>query len=80
MWICASKVYPGRKFLDYAIPRGGDDVVIADDKVAAEYAQLMDDCEVTISKEKCLVSTSGAMEFAKRFIADGGLNDLSPVS
>lgn len=57
----------------------GDDVVIADEKVAQESKKLMDDCEVTISKEKSLVSTTGAMEFAKRFIADDGRNDLSFV-
>lgn len=33
-----------------------EDVVIADEKVAQESKKLMDDCEVTISKEKSLVS------------------------
>ncbi|KAK8916941.1 hypothetical protein KSP39_PZI022387 [Platanthera zijinensis] len=52
-----------------------EDVVIADEKVAQESKKLMDDCEVTISKEKSLVS-----EFPKRFIADDGRHYLSPVS
>lgn len=78
IWLAAANARPGTKFLDYAIL--GDDVVIADEKVAQESKKLMDDCEVTISKEKSLVSTTGAMEFAKRFIADDGRNDFSPVS
>lgn len=78
VWRSAWQVYPGRKFLDYAIL--GDDIVIADEKVAAEYERLMDGCEVTISREKCLISHSGAMEFAKRFITDLGSLDFSPVS
>lgn len=73
IWLAAANARPGT---DYAIL--GDDVVIADEKVAQESKKLMDDCEVTISKEKSLFSTTGAMEFAKRFIADDGRNNLSP--
>ena len=58
----------------------GDDIVIADERVAEQYQKIMCDAEVTISKEKSLVSHTGAMEFAKRFIADWGTQDLSPVS
>lgn len=78
VWWAAWQVYPGRRFWDYAIL--GDDIVIADEKVAAEYARIMDECEVTISKEKSLISHTGAMEFAKRFITDFGELDLSPIS
>lgn len=65
-------------FLDYAVL--GDDIVIADERVAEEYQKIMRDAEVTISKEKSLVSRSGAAEFAKRFMTDGCSQDLSPVS
>lgn len=78
VWWAAWSVYPGKRFFDYAIL--GDDIVIADDKVAAKYAELIEDCEVSISKEKSLISKSGAMEFAKRFLTDRGMTDLSPVS
>lgn len=63
---------------DYAIL--GDDIVIADQGVAEEYQKIMKDAEVTISKEKSLISFTGAMEFAKRFITDWGTQDFSPVS
>jgi len=48
--------------------------------VAEEYVKIMNDCEVTISKEKSLISSTGALEFAKKFITDEGSMDLSPVS
>lgn len=48
--------------------------------MAAEYAKVMEGCKVTLSKEKSLVSHTGAMEFAKRFITDMGQWDFSPVS
>jgi hypothetical protein len=78
VWIAALRATPGRVFRDYAIL--GDDIVIADSKVAQEYKKIMQDLEVTISTEKSLVSRTGAMEFAKRFISDYGTMDLSPVS
>jgi hypothetical protein len=37
-------------------------------------------CEVTISKEKSLVSRTGALEFAKGFMCDGVRTDLFPIS
>lgn len=57
VWHAAWRVYPGKRFLDYAIL--GDDIVIADSSVAAEYQKIMCDAEVTISKEKSLVSCYG---------------------
>lgn len=76
--MAAEAVFPGKRFLDYAIL--GDDLVIGHPEVAIEYEKLMADCEVTISKEKSLVSKTGALEFAKRFMCDGVSQDLSPVS
>lgn len=38
------------------------------------------DCGAIVSKERSLASRAGAMEFAKRFMADGGVNDLSSFS
>lgn len=78
MWLAAWRVHPGKRFWDYAIL--GDDIVIADQGVAEEYQKIMKDAEVTISKEKSLISFTGVMEFAKRFITDLGTQDLSPVS
>ncbi|KAG9438895.1 hypothetical protein H6P81_021193 [Aristolochia fimbriata] len=66
VWLAAWRAHPGKLFLDYAIL--GDDLVIADEKVAAEYLAIMRDAEVTISKEKSLISRTGALEFAKRFM------------
>lgn len=65
----------GQKFLDY-----GDDLVIADPNVASEYLKIMDECEVTISKEKSLISSVGACEFAKRFMTEKVTVDFSPIS
>lgn len=78
VWLAAWRVHPGKRFWDYAIL--GDDIVIADQGVAEEYQKIMKDAEVTISKEKSLISFTGAMEFAKRFITDWGTQDFSPVS
>lgn len=37
----------------------GDDVVIADGKVASEYRSILDDLGVTISSQKSIVSKIG---------------------
>jgi len=42
IWLMAVNAHSRIKFLDYAIL--GDDVVIADEKVAQESKKLMDDC------------------------------------
>lgn len=78
VWLAASRVRPGRVFLDYAIL--GDDIVIADELVAQEYLKIIDDCEVKISKEKSLISSNGSCEFAKRFMTNNVSEDLSPLS
>lgn len=44
--MAARRAYPGKIFNDYV----GDDIVIADSKVAQEYLAIMRDAEVTISK------------------------------
>lgn len=55
-------------FEDYAVL--GDDVIIGNKKVAAEYVALMDLLGVQIGLHKSLVSPKGrALEFAKRFFA-----------
>ena len=71
--------YPGSKkrFLDYAVL--GDDVVIADSRVAQEYRSILDTLSVGISESKSLVSHEGCMEFAKRFVV-WGKKDISPYS
>lgn len=35
---------------------------------------------MTISKQKCFISNTGALEFAKRFFVDRVQTDFSPVS
>jgi hypothetical protein len=50
----------------------GDDVVILDKKVAAEYLRLMDQLCVGVNLAKSLVSPDGFAEFAKRFVSDSG--------
>ncbi|KAL5129452.1 putative mitochondrial protein (mitochondrion) [Glycine soja] len=62
---CAEKVYPGRYFDRYAIL--GDDICIADRKVASVYHQVVTDLGVDLSIPKSLVSDSGGAEFSKRF-------------
>lgn len=39
MWYCAETVYPGKRFTDYGVL--GDDIVIADTKVALVYKEAL---------------------------------------
>jgi hypothetical protein len=72
-------VYPGRRFLDYALL--GDDIIIADKKVADVYHEVVTKgLGVAISPQKSLVSDTGCAEFAKRFVVKGMSKDLSPIS
>lgn len=57
LWLAANRVYPKRRFRDYGIL--GDDVVIADHKVAVEYRKILTDLGVMISGSKSLVSQTG---------------------
>ncbi|MQL85756.1 hypothetical protein Taro_018274 [Colocasia esculenta] len=78
VWLTAWRALPGKEFLDYVIL--GDDLVIGHPKWLKEYVKIMNDCEVTILKEKSLISSTGALEFTKKFITDKDSMDLSPVS
>jgi hypothetical protein len=78
VWWCAEKVYPGKHFTRYGIL--GDDVVIADSNVAAEYERTLGRIKVGISYQKSLISTSGAAEFAKRLRIRALSKDISPIS
>lgn len=78
IWWAAEKVMPGKKFLDYAVL--GDDVVIANERVAQWYKYALGALQVKISVAKSLVSETGAFEFAKRFFVKSASVDLSPVS
>jgi len=62
----ASNAYPSKPswFRGYAVL--GDDVVIADRLVAAEYLRVMKMVGVEISLAKSLVSNTSSLEFAKR--------------
>jgi hypothetical protein len=56
----------------------GDDIVLAQGRVAREYLILMESLGVKIGLAKSLVSRNGTLEFAKRFITPTG--DASPIS
>ena len=49
-------------------------------EVAERYRELISQLNVPFSLEKSLVSSVGALEFAKRFFVRGVTKDLSPVS
>lgn len=73
MWFCAEMVY---LFQDYALL--GDDIVIADRKVADAYRHFMSSIGVNLSLPKSLTSETFGLEFAKKFsIRD---QDLSPIN
>jgi len=76
IWWCAEKIYPGKRFDKYAIL--GDDICIADSKVAEVYLSTPKDLGVTISLPKSLVSDVGGAEFAKKFRCKNLTVDLSP--
>lgn len=78
VWLSAERVYPGRRFTSYAVL--GDDVLIADDRVAPIYASYVERLGVEISYLKSISSTSGCVEFAKKFLVNGMMEDLSPIS
>jgi hypothetical protein len=73
---CAWRVGYKRWFDLYALL--GDDIVIADEKVAKEYVTVMEALGVKIGLAKSLVGANRSLEFAKRFILEGV--DVSPIS
>ncbi|KAF1856864.1 hypothetical protein Lal_00001586 [Lupinus albus] len=73
VWWCAEQVYPSKRFTRYAIL--GDDICIADSKVAKVYRDALETLKV-----QSLVSEIGCAEFAKKFRVRGLTVDLSPVS
>jgi hypothetical protein len=73
---CAWRVGYKRWFELYALL--GDDIVIADEKVAKEYVVIMEELGVKIGLAKSLVGANRSLEFAKRFILEGV--DVSPIS
>lgn len=77
VWLAAYEVYPGKKFWDYAIL--GDDIVIADKRVAEAYMRIMDEMGGVISIQKSLISHNGCCEFAKRFIIDNHIDSKADL-
>lgn len=65
-------------FTQYAVL--GDDVVIADERVAGLYETGLKRLGVMISYQKSLISRTGSAEFAKRFRVRQLTKDFSPVS
>lgn len=69
----------GKWFLDYAVL--GDDVVIANHRVAKEYEFLMGAIDVPIGDHKSVYSPRGlALEFAKRFFLHGKDASMAPIA
>lgn len=58
----------------------GDDIVIADRKVARRYKELLTMLGVSISESKSIDSKVGAPEFAKQFWVNKVQTNLTPVS
>jgi len=63
-------------FKEYALL--GDDIVIANHKVAQEYLVLLQEIGVEFGLAKSLISSTGGFEFAKRTFAKG--KDVSGIS
>lgn len=76
VWWAAEQVRPGIRFDKYAVL--GDDVLITDPLVAEQYRLGLRRLGVKISPSKSLISSTGAAEFAKRFLVKGV--DLFPIS
>lgn len=78
MWLAAWVVDRDRRepFSAYALL--GDDIVIADKRVAKRYRELVELIGVQISASKSLESNIGGFEFAKQFWIK--TKNLSPVS
>nr|WNM95051.1 MAG: RNA-dependent RNA polymerase [Diaporthe helianthi mitovirus 2] len=74
--IAASRIYPDRVFTLYALL--GDDIVIADEKVAKVYYDLMTlefGVEINLSKS---LQSNHMLEFAKRLISVKG-GEVTPI-
>ena len=59
--------------------RQGDDIVIADKRVAEAYMRIMDEMGGVISIQKSLISHNGCCEFAKRFIIDNHIDSKADL-
>ncbi|KAK4362911.1 hypothetical protein RND71_018152 [Anisodus tanguticus] len=78
IWFVEAQVYLGVPFTRYATI--GDDIIIRDEQVAECYRELISPLNVPFSLEKSLVSSVGALEFAKRFFIRGVTKEFFPVS
>jgi hypothetical protein len=74
--IAAKRVGIAGWFSEYALL--GDDIIIADDKVAGAYHALMTSLGVSINLSKSFEMASGLSEFAKRWLHPHW-GDLSPM-
>jgi hypothetical protein len=74
--IAAEKAGIRKLFLDYALL--GDDICIASKEVASAYLLIMNSLGVEINLSKSLTSSTGVVEFAKRWRV--GETDVSPSS
>jgi len=60
--------FPYGKFNDYAVL--GDDIVIANGRVAREYLNVCSNIGVKVGIHKSLISRNGVLEFAKRYFVN----------
>ncbi|KAI5671168.1 hypothetical protein M9H77_11532 [Catharanthus roseus] len=77
VWLTAEEVYPGQVFNKYAFL--GDDVLNSYKQVGPVYKSIINDLGVKISAPKSIISNSGCIEYAKRFMVNGLKDDLSPI-
>lgn len=56
----------------------GDDLVIADERVAARYLDIAKEWDIEINLSKSIISDNGSLEFAKRFVYK--YQDVSGIS
>jgi len=68
VWLAADRIDPGRRFQAYAVL--GDDIVIAESRVASEYASVLADLGVTLSHQKCWISKKWSLSSLRDSLCD----------
>jgi len=74
----ANRAKVEKPFLDYAVL--GDDVIIANSKVANAYLRFLNEIGVGVGLAKSLISKRRfVLEFAKKFFVDSKQMDMVPI-
>lgn len=75
---CAYRAGIKDNFIDYAVL--GDDVIIANSKVANAYLKFLSEIGVGVGLAKSLISKRRfVLEFAKKFFVDSKQMDMVPI-